>query len=164
MKKQRKSNSTSNKNGKTQSAKKTPEDTGRRRFLGLSANAALGLAALAGGGFFVVQHVQGAIHEHDLSRVQNGTPTVVQVHDPQCPLCRALQHETRQALSRFDDGQIDYVIANIRSAEGQEFAEQYDVPHVTLLLFDAAGNHTGTIRGQQQSESLYNAFHGILPE
>ena len=141
-----------------------PDNTGRRRFLGVSSNAAIGLVAIAGSGLFVVQHVQGAIYEHDLSRVHNGIPTVVQVHDPQCPLCRPLQRETRQALGRYDDGQIDYVIANIRSAEGRDFAARHDVPHVTLLLFDAAGQHTGTLRGQQHAVSLVDAFDRILPD
>jgi len=164
MKKQNRSNKRKQRSRTPPQEQSAAENAGRRRFLGISGNAAIGLVAIAGGGFFVVQHVQGAIHEHDLSRVHNGTPTVVQVHDPQCPLCRALQRETRQALGRFDDGEIDYVIANIRSAEGRDFAARHDVPHVTLLLFDAAGKHTGTLRGQQQSETLFNAFRRILPD
>lgn len=104
------------------------------------------------------------MHEHDLSRIGNGTPTVVQIHDPECSLCLALQRETRQALQQFDSDDINYVVANIRSADGRNLADQYRVPHVTLLLFDSEGVHKGTLRGQRQSEELAAAFRQIVPQ
>ena len=44
---------------------------------------------------------------HDLSIIGNGTPTIVQIHDPGCRLCRSLMASTEQALDRMD-GQIQY--------------------------------------------------------
>ncbi|MEM6460324.1 MAG: hypothetical protein AAF724_00245 [Pseudomonadota bacterium] len=163
MKKQKTSNRSSNqKTRKKAATTEAPADPGRRKFLGIGRNAAIGAVAVVGVGLFFAQTVRSSMHEHDLSRVGNGIPTVVQVHDPQCSLCLSLQRETRQALKQLDGNEIDYVVANIRSADGKRFADQYRVPHVTLLLFDENGTHRGTMRGQRQSEELATAFRQLV--
>ncbi len=164
MKKNRVAHQSNRQKAKRPAASQPPQDIGRRRFLSLARNGAIGALAVGGVGFLFVRHVQGSMREHDLSRIGNGTPTVVQVHDPQCSLCLALQRQTRQAMKRFDDDEIDYVIANIRSADGRNFAQQYGVPHVTLLLFDANGVHRGTLSGQRRSDELATAFRRILSQ
>lgn len=161
MKKQRKSTRSAARKPKRTHDQQRPADSGRRDFLRLARNGAIGLVAVGGIGFFFVQNVRSSIHEHDLSRVGNGTPTVVQIHDPQCSLCRALQSEARDALGQFDDDELNYVVANIRSNEGAEFAARYGVPHVTLLLFDRRGQLKATLRGQRQSEELAIAFRQL---
>ncbi len=138
-------------------------DESRRRFLRLARNSVIGLTAAAGIGFLFVQNVRSSIHEQDLSRIGNGTPTIVQIHDPQCSLCRSLQHETRQALKQFEENELDYVIANIKTAEGSRFARRHGVPHVTLLLFDKRGELKAALRGQRQSEELVLAFRQLAP-
>jgi len=45
------------------------------------------------------------------------------------------------ATADFDDGQLQYLVANIRSADGRQFAAAHNVGHVTLLIFDADGQH-----------------------
>lgn len=144
------------------SGRQQPSDERRRRFLRLARNTAIGLSASAGIGFLFVQNVRSSIREQDLSRVANGTPTIVQIHDPQCSLCRSLQSETREALDLFEEHELDYVVANIRTAEGSSFARRYAVPHVTLLLFDKRGKLTATLRGQRQSEELGLAFRQLV--
>ena len=162
MKKHKNSNRSQKHKAKSGSASSAPEDENRRKFLGLARNGAIGVLAVGGLGLFFVQHVRSSIREHDLSRVGNGTPTIVQVHDPECSLCLALQRETRQALQQFEGGQLDYVVANINSSDGRNFANRYGVPHVTLLLFDANGVHRGTLRGQRRSEELEMAFRNLM--
>ena len=162
MKKHKNSNRSQKHKSKKEPVSSASADKNRRRFLGLARNGAIGVLAVGGLGLFFVQRVRSSIREHDLSRVGNGTPTVVQVHDPECSLCLALQRETRQALHQFEDGELDYVVANIKSSDGRNFANQYRVPHVTLLLFDADGAHKGTLRGQRQSEELETAFRSLL--
>ncbi|WP_419910678.1 hypothetical protein [Hoeflea sp.] len=163
MKKRKKSNQPTGRKAGSTRGSAGPKAIGRRKFLGISRNGAIGLLAVGGIGFLLVQHVEGSMREHDLSRIGNGTPTVVQIHDPQCSRCLALQRQTRNALKQFDEGEIDYVIANIRSAEGRDFAARFGVQHVTLLLFDADGAHQGTLRGQRQSRELAVAFRRIAP-
>lgn len=138
-------------------------DTSKRNFLDKAKTWGLGALVLGGAGYFVVDQVQGSIHEHDLDRVGKGTPAVVQIHDPQCPLCTALQKETRHALGRVE-GDLEYVVANIKSNKGRSFAARYGVPHVTLLLFDGKGELQQTLTGQRGSVELQTAFRRLIEE
>lgn len=162
MKKHNRSNRTSSKKSKKPADRGSTVDGGRRDVLRLARNGAIGLSAVGGIGFFFVQNVRSSIHEHDLTRVGNGTPTIVQIHDPQCSLCRALQSETRSALSEFGEDELDYVVADIRTDEGSVFARRYSVPHVTLLLFDKTGQLKATMRGQRQADELAIAFRQLV--
>ncbi len=135
---------------------------GRRDFMQNLGYGAAGLAAVVGGGWYFAGTVSAGIAEGDFSRLGNGIPTVVQIHDPQCPRCRALQKETRAALSQLDDGQIQYLVANIRQAEGRELAAAHGVGHVTLLLFDGEGNRRGVLAGERSSDLLLVEFKRLI--
>ncbi|MEO1161176.1 MAG: hypothetical protein AAFW74_12100 [Pseudomonadota bacterium] len=139
-----------------------PVDTSRRDFIGSMRNGAIGLVIAGGLGAYVVHLYQSTSHEHDLSRVGNGTASVVQIHDPQCQLCLALQKETRQALNGLDGDKPDYVIADIRTDKGLRFANKHGVKHVTLLLFDKTGNLRQVINGQRSSNELRQAFQRLV--
>ncbi len=102
------------------------------------------------------------MREQDLTRIGNGTPTIVQIHDPRCSLCVALQRETRDALCDFDDAELQFVIANIRSDEGAQLARRHGVRHVTLLLFDGDGRRRLVMTGPQRSEDLRGVFRRHL--
>lgn len=119
----------------------------------------LGGAAIVGGvGVFSVNAVQATVAEHDLTRVGTGTPTVVQIHDPQCSLCTALQRETRRALKGVPEDALTYLIANIRNEDGAAFANRHGQPHVTLLLLDGSGQVQEVINGVQDADILRRAF------
>ena len=135
---------------------------GRRNFLRNLALCAVIAGLVSGGGWYVVRGVQAGIAEHDLSLLGNGVPTVVQVHDPQCPRCRALRQETRQAISQFEDGTIQYLVANIRQPQGRRFAARHRVGHITLLLFDGNGRRRGTLAGERKSDVLVNEFRKLI--
>jgi len=66
------------------------------------------------GGAFAMDF-RNKIAEGDLSRIGSGTPTIVQIHDPGCALCRDLQRETRAALKQFGRGELLYLVANIQA-------------------------------------------------
>ena len=123
---------------------------------------AAGLAAVVGGGWYFASTVSAGIAEGDLSRLGNGIPTVVQIHDPECPRCRALQRETREAISAFEDGTIQYLVANIRLSEGRALAAEHGVRHVTLLLFDGSGRRRSILTGEKSSEVLVNEFRHLI--
>ncbi|WP_350333664.1 hypothetical protein [Coralliovum pocilloporae] len=151
------------KSRKAPSAPASPDvDEDKRAFLRKVRNGAIGLTVLAGGGLLIGQTISSSAHDHDLTRVGNGTPTVVQIHDPECALCQALQKATRNALEGFDEGRIDYVIADIRTSKGLDFASRYRVPHVTLLLFDGKGELKQVLQGQRGQYELANAFRLLL--
>ncbi|MEO1779813.1 MAG: hypothetical protein AAFU63_13600 [Pseudomonadota bacterium] len=127
----------------------------RRSVLG---GGAVGSALVLGGGFWGVSSFRTYAAEHDLSRVGQGAPAIVQVHDPQCPTCTALQKQTRRALKDFDGCGLTYLVADIKTPEGAAFARRYNAPHVTLLLFDGAGDLKRTVRGLHDSPHLAEVF------
>jgi len=127
----------------------------KRRFLQL-------LIAIPAGGV-----AGAAIHRHDVNKrtlhnladVGTGQPTVVQIHDPACTLCRRLMANTKTALDGKSD--ILYRVADVTSSKGAAFQRQYNVPNVTLLMFNGQGSHVGTIRGVTPVADLIDAFDAL---
>lgn len=120
-------------------------------------------AIVAAGGWWLVSDVQAKRAEHDLSRLGSGVPTVVQIHDPNCPLCVALQTEVRAALRGFDD-ELVYLVANITTAEGRNLAAAHNVGNVTLLLFDGAGRRQDILMGSQTAAVLERRFRRLVDQ
>ena len=143
----------------TGKAQKPAKKMSRRELLGMAKFYGAGAAIVGLGGWYFAGKVMAGIHETDLSRLGNGIPAIVQVHDPQCPSCRALQRQTRLALEEFDDGTFEYVIANLDSPEGRAFADQYQAGRVTLILFDGRGKMRNVIQGQRTKGALVDAFN-----
>jgi len=134
----------------------------RRDVLRKLRNGGIAAVVLGAGGFFSVRSVQATIAEHDLTRIGTGTPAIVQIHDPSCPLCRALQKETRAALKALEPGSLDYIVADITTPEGRALATRHRVQHVTLLLMDGRGEVKNIISGTQDRDVLEDAFAAHL--
>ena len=98
---------------------------------------------------------------HDLSAIGNGTPTVVQIHDPTCRLCRSLKANTEKALARIGEP-IQYRIADISTPEGRALQHQHQVPHVTLLLFKANGTLARKLTGVKSVDTLHHVFERFV--
>ena len=130
----------------------------RRAFFKQVSSSAVLVAAVGGGGWYLVREVMAGIRESDLTQIGQGIPTVVQIHDPECPRCRALQKEARKAMAEFSDEELRYLVANIRTSEGRSLATEHGVGHVTLLLFDANGQRRDVLVGPSTSEILESAF------
>lgn len=138
---------------KVQAAPAAPKLT-RRNVLGWAGGGALGAAVLAGGAYGGTKWFQAYQFEHDLTRIGKGKPTVVQVHDPQCPTCTALQRETRKAMKQFGECDLLYLVADIKQPEGATFALKHNVPHVTLVLMDGEGTVTQILSGMRNRDEL----------
>ncbi len=148
-------------NRKAKAASPAPEQPERRDMMKLMRNGAIGALAVGGLGWWGVSAVQATAAEHDLTRIGQGTPTIVQVHDPQCPLCTQLQREARKALRACSDCDLVYLVANIRAEDGQRFAAQHNVPHVTLVLFNGAGEVQQILNGVRDQEELKPVFESL---
>ena len=94
----------------------------------------------------LAEYRQAWERSHDLTAVGNGKPTVVQIHDPGCALCRQLRANVESALDRTGSD-VQYRIADISTPAGRRMQRKYQVPHVTLLLFDGGGGLVRTIQG-----------------
>lgn len=157
--KQRKSYNTTAKKAVRPAA--SPKLTRREVVRSTAMLAGIGAVVLGGIGY-VGTGVYAEIVEGDLSKLGNGLPTIVQIHDPQCPRCRALQKETRDALAEFEDGRLQYLVANIRNGDGKRFADKHGVGHVTLILFDGDGKARKTLVGERASGALVSEFRRLI--
>lgn len=160
-----------NRSGKRQNkpAKKTSkqdhdiEAPERRNALRLIRNGTVGITALGGIGWWAVSGVRAVAEEQDLSTLGTGLPSIVQIHDPSCSMCTELQRETREALECFDDAQILYKVANIRTSEGSAFSARLGLSHVTLVLMDGQGGVKDILQGVRKSDELKDAFEVQFP-
>lgn len=123
----------------------------------------LGGIALIGGGFGAAGlHAYDTRQRtlHDLSVIGNGTPAVVQLHDPGCRLCRALKAAATEALDGAED--INYRLADITTPEGRRLQDQVQLPHVTLLYFDRQGRMVHNTSGVLEAEEIASDIDTIL--
>lgn len=130
----------------------------RRDILRYVRNGTIAAGVLGFGGWSVARTYAQQVELLDLAAIGNGTPTIVQIHDPQCPTCQELQKRTLRAAKDFDDDALQVRVANIRAPEGRAIADRYGVPHVTLLLFDGQGEMQRVISGLQEVSYLRDQF------
>ncbi len=135
-----------------------PAKPARRSFLSSYGAIAAGVVVLGAVGLWGGSTVRAAMAERDLTRLGQGLPAIVQVHDVQCPTCVALQREVRAALETVDSDTLDYLVADLKSDEGLAFAGRFGAGHSTLLFFDAGGALTGRLVGPNGRDRLAVAF------
>lgn len=162
MKRRKSKPASSRKAGGSQPAIAKKKPMSRREMLGLAKFGAVALAVFGGGGWYTISRVQASIAEGDLSKIGNGTPAIVQVHDPQCPSCNALQRATRDALCELGAGDVNYLVANLTAPDGRDFARAQGAGRVTLILFDGTGKRRRTITGRRTVEELRALFRDHL--
>ena len=134
----------------------------RRHILQKVRSIGLGAAVVASGGWFFIRDVQATMRENDLSRIGNGVVTVVQIHDPQCPLCQTLQRESRAAVCDIGSDKLQFLVADIRTEAGRKFARIHNVRHVTLLLLDGDGRRHAILTGPNKRDHLEGVFRRHL--
>lgn len=163
MKKHRKKPNAKGKGAaKASAAMSSAAPTTRRDVLHHLRTAAIAVPIVGVAGFFTTRYVQASMAELDLSRIGDGLPAIVQVHDPQCSHCVTLQRQTRRALRPYDDDSHHFLVANITSTEGEFFARRHNVGNVTLVLLDGAGQQVGVVRGPLSNEALQDAIEAHL--
>jgi len=96
---------------------------------------------------------------HDLALIGQGTPVVVQIHDPKCQQCRRLMNNTRKALESQDD--VLFRVADITSSDGAQFQRKYNADTVSLLLFNADGVRVDTVNGVKTVDELEKRFASL---
>lgn len=135
----------------------------RRDVMKLARNGLIGGVVLGGGGLWVSSSVRAFAAEHDLTRVGQGKPAIVQIHDPQCAMCTELQREARAALKCYETADLIYLVASIRTEEGSAFAAAMGLPHVTLVLMDGDGGVSEVLQGVRGRNELKDHFDRMAP-
>ncbi|MEM6387271.1 MAG: hypothetical protein AAF718_13660 [Pseudomonadota bacterium] len=135
----------------------------RRDVMKLARNGLIGSAVLGGGGLWAHSSMRAFAAEHDLTRVGQGKPAVVQIHDPQCAMCTELQREARAALKCYEREDLVYLVASTRTNEGSAFAATLGLPHVTLVLMDEVGDVSEVLQGVRHRDELKGHFDRMAP-
>jgi len=148
---------TGTKSAKQQNAKPLSR-RGALKRVGLYTGGAVVLAAC---GAAFARDFQVKLAEGDLTKIGRGKPTIVQIHDPSCQLCRALQRETRAALADCDES-YDYLVANVKTQQGAEFQRRMGQPHVTLALLNGDGTPLHFVNGVTPAETLKATFGRVF--
>jgi len=99
--------------------------------------------------------------KYDLSVIGNGTPTVVQIHDHNCQLCRQLKSNLDDVKTDFTE-EIQFKTANILAKKGASFAQKHDVAHVTLLFFNGQGKRVNTLQGVSSKDDIRTALEQLV--
>lgn len=133
-------------------------DKNRRKFLYLG----IGAVGAIGGGVAIAGYDKRQKILHDLSVIGDGTPSIVQVHDPACPKCRSLKLRTENIVGKLPDDSVHYRLADITTNEGRELQSKYNSATVTLLMFDGTGRHVDTIQGVQSADTIRAAVERLV--
>ena len=144
------------KSGQTHSRHNAPARGKRkRRELLRLAVALLIVVPVIGGALAAFKHNYDVTH--DLSVIGKGIPTVVQIHDPGCRLCQQLRRNASAAADSMD-GHLLFRVADISTPIGRRLQQRYQVPHVTLLLFDGNGELRRVLEGVKSEALLKHTF------
>ena len=122
----------------------------------------LGVLLVGGGAAAASLHAydRKKTRNHDLSVIGNGTPTIVQMHDPSCSTCRRLKGAVDETMKTVDS--VNARIADLSTKKGREFQSKYNYPKTTLLFFDGKGKHRHTLSGVQNPEDIKAAIRTHL--
>lgn len=69
-----------------------------------------------------------------------------------------MQRETRKAIKNMSGDKPQFLVANIKTAEGSNFAADHGVLNITLLMFNAKGEMIQVLRGPQDRAVLTPLF------
>ncbi len=122
---------------------------------------AIFLVAAAAAAFGIARYSRVDAQQHDLSAVGNGTPTVVQIHDPSCPLCRELRSNVLTAAGDFSEDTLQIRFADLHTDEGRTFALRHGHTSVTLLFMDGNGEILEVQSGVKHADALRQSFERL---
>lgn len=96
-------------------------------------------------------------YSQDLSLIGKGKNVVVLVHDHN----KVASLETMNAINTLRDNheeRVTFLVADLFSREGKDFAEKYDTPFPALVFFAPNGERLKTLYGQQDADTIRNTM------
>lgn len=100
-------------------------------------------------------------YSNDLTQIGNGKNIVALVHDHDLVNSAGLMENLNKIRHDYK-GLIEFVVADLKIAEGQTFATAHNVEAVTLLFFAPNGTLLGTIEGVQDLDTLRNTLNRVF--
>lgn len=96
-------------------------------------------------------------YSQDLSLIGKGKNVVVLVHDHN----KVASLETMNAINTLRDTheeRVTFLVADLFTREGKDFAEKYDTPFPALVFFAPNGERLKTLYGQQDADTIRNTM------
>ena len=95
---------------------------------------------------------------NDLTQIGNGKNIVVQVHDHDFVNSAELMENLGNIRPEYK-GTIEFVIADLKIAEGIAFATAQNVEAITLIFFAPDGTRLGIMQGVHDLDTLRGALN-----
>ena len=92
-------------------------------------------------------------YSNDLTQIGNGKNIVVQVHDHDLVNSSGLMDTLNKIRNEYK-GVVEFVVADLKIAEGQAFAQAHNVEAVTLVFFAPDGARLGIVQGTPDLDTL----------
>ena len=100
-------------------------------------------------------------YSNDLTQIGKGKNVVALVHDHDLVNSAGLMENLNKIRQEYK-GLIEFVVADLKIAEGQAFATAHNVEAVTLLFFAPNGTLLGTMEGVQDLGVLRNTLNRVF--
>lgn len=113
---------------------------------------------IAGVGSFVWSQLPDGGYPTDLSQIGSGRPALVLAHDSNYTGGMAvmdLMNDIRHDYS----GRVDFLVAHLGMADGQEFARRHGARDGVVLLFSGDGQNVGALHQPQSIDELRRALN-----
>ena len=113
---------------------------------------------IAGFAGFVWNLLPDGGYSTDLSKIGTGRPTLVLAHDSNYTggiTTMALMNEIRHEYAE----RVDFLVAHLAMAEGQDFARRHGARDGVVLLFSEDGKNVNTLNQPQSVDELRRALN-----
>lgn len=102
--------------------------------------------------------VMPPLYSTDLSLVGKGKPVVVMTYDNDNVASMNLVESFNQLRDQYQ-GQVEFVMADMSIAAGEEFADMHRVSSATAIFFAANGERKSTFYGPREPAVFAQAIH-----
>lgn len=100
----------------------------------------------------------------DLSQIGRGEYAVVQVFKQDTLRNQKLMDALNDVRDQYETRGVKFLLADIDTQAGQQFAQSHGVGSATVLLFGPRGEKLQTLRNVQDSAALQRALSRALPQ
>jgi len=96
-------------------------------------------------------------YSRDLTQIGKGKNVVVQVHDHNLVGSIDLMETLNKVRPEYA-ANVEFVVADLLTPEGQAFATNHNVSSVTLVFFAPDGTQRGVVKGAQDINTLRSSL------
>lgn len=124
-------------------------------------NRLLTILFIVGVGSFLWSQLPDGGYPTDLSQIGNGRPALVLAHDSNYAGGMAVMYLMSEIRHEYAD-RVDFVVAHLGLADGQEFARRHGARDGVVLLFTGDGRNVSVLHQPQNVDELRVALNQAL--